>query len=66
MSRDIHKATLSPKVKEVLSGKPHFLVRWGTAIIALIVLIGLLCYYNWQMKTNKKNTSIIHSFFHSS
>lgn len=65
MSRDIHKAMLSPEVKVILSGKPNFLVRWGTAIIALMVLIGLLCCYNRQVKTSKKNTPIIHSFFSS-
>jgi hypothetical protein len=58
MNGNIHKAKLSPEVERILSGRPQLLVRWGTLIVAVFILAGLLCWYRGPLKDHKKNISI--------
>jgi len=54
---NMHTAQLNPKVKAILSGKPHFIIRWGTLLLAVIVAISLLLYVNMQRSGKIKGPS---------
>lgn len=53
MDRDLEKIEIrSEKIRNIMSEEPPFVIRYGTVIISIILLISAVCIYIFMASSN--------------